>query len=1401
MFSPNSTSEGGPATATRSRRRQRPKTSEPVAQQPKAKRQRIPLTEQAAANTPEPQQQQPQPEMAEVKNDKVATLPVEPRNDPISETRLPIHRKDPRARVNKPKGERAAHKSDGSLILTSNNAYTVSKLPALPDRLRNDWSGPQHANVFSSCGYALTLTPTHAIVWPYNSTSQSPETFTFTIPGPSRPTDALPVGCLVTPSASSNEPGLVVVTASTGKVVFWESISSAATFAFIKKDRLGVEYTIYGISSGERVVDITNAESAGFILTFNTGRLAHMSVRDSHGRPSISVQFLRSTLTNAAGGLLSSIRHAFSNLSLKGDIAAVRADRTGRVGERSIVALSNKGKLQCWRIHRGGHNEPAGEADMRDSIISALWDTDPVSRNLSADSFEAVDFTFVPKDLDSKYAELTKLSNATRSDDPSMQHLLLLVSLTQRSVSRYSLVELVMTPRRCQVGMVRPITCYSTAIAQSTLSRPSTRPQLYLPRPALVAFVIFDRAAVVASVAISPDSPDSQLRTDSHMLTPSFEDVVDFREDEMHEIVGSGFEETPAVSSPSDENRSLRPRSKNPAAILVVRGAGVVRIATTDVDKFASDRPPKVSAKSKLEQAVFFGTKQHNPLVFDARSELQFSAEELTRAALEVSHEVLSSSTPYISTLPASLEDNLIARSNALHRLMVHLRAIGADLDRSARWSLLYNAEKMHVATLLWKLQEDFVADRPADDKKSLIGSIVEFIHQDQKHNPSPEQGEVDEVRHWFINDIFRLEIFIAWAYQVIKAFVKAQMLDDGKTTIMISEAVEVNVVAHVGALEFRKDNMALYGLENEKMDMGILQDGYEGLPEPWTGCHYVANNLTRLAELSNQWYIKCSRPSSSSEDGNKDSKKPDPAILEKLYNAAPVLTDSMLTACLEYARWAQTTPDQKSAAQAFANQYEKERYGRPIALGNMGKWEDGAIIAERHGSLGGLAVILLSHIEELEEILQNRSLNSFEIQNLKALREGKKAQLEDRLAKYGKDFAFPLYEYMLEKHGVESVLEFPLETLGFKTLFLRSKPELARISWINDIQREKDVGNASQTLVNLALNKEQQVWAKKIELSLGKLALLAETEQKIRTPGRPENKADDVRHDQQLQKVSRELVTVQIQDQVYKLVYSSTHDAIDESAALNLAMEAFGGLLPKKQKALRQLLEDGLERLLKHEALDAMTLIDVLTLADWKPELRDGVNPFWLALRVADSSCHSDEVREAKQLVWRRLFIRDDWAKINDTQQMDDHEVVARLADTELYTMLIDCVRNQNSGSEIRPLAPAEALGAFTGHLDRRFRDFETGTQRRLLEAMQYEDQSLTKYIDKSRLAEWLRTALEAAHTELETLREDGKAAADALAQEDRQQHEGVPSSEAFGAAHDLGVSMPGGLALFSHA
>lgn len=107
MFSP-ALNDGGPATATRSRRRQRPLSSESLVQQPKAKRQRQRLTEITFVN-PEAQP----PEMYEVKSDSITKLPA--RHDGIEN--VPGPKKELSVRSKKPKAGERLSKGDGSVVL------------------------------------------------------------------------------------------------------------------------------------------------------------------------------------------------------------------------------------------------------------------------------------------------------------------------------------------------------------------------------------------------------------------------------------------------------------------------------------------------------------------------------------------------------------------------------------------------------------------------------------------------------------------------------------------------------------------------------------------------------------------------------------------------------------------------------------------------------------------------------------------------------------------------------------------------------------------------------------------------------------------------------------------------------------------------------------------------------------------------------------------------------------------------------------------------------------------------------------------------------------------------------------------------------------------------------------
>ncbi|KAK4176737.1 putative nucleoporin [Triangularia setosa] len=1323
MFSPT-LQEGGPAKGTRSsRRRQRPLSGENSAQQPKAKRQRVPLSETMFAN----------PDAAsdnfEVKSDQIDLLGA--KSDGIENVGVP--RRELSVRFKKPKTGERPNKGDGSVVLTQNNAYTVSKLPALPDRLRADAQNRQQGAIFSSSGYALSLTHTHAFVWPYASTVSSPETFVFTLPYPSKHVnDPLPLGSLVPASAASDEPGLVVVMPVSGKIAYWESIASAATLDFIRQQRNGVEDTIPGMFSGEHVLQIVNAETSGFVLVLSSGRLAYMSVRDTHGRPGISVQFLRDGLASNLGGFLGNIRNAFTGSSSRTDIAAARASQGSNVGERIIAAVSTKGRISFWKIHRGGQHELLADNTIRDGLVESVRLFDKKAQNFTPDSFEVLDFTFVPRGLEDKYIGASRLSRFTLTQGPDeVQHGLLLVSHTDRRQSRYAIVEVIVENGIFKILNVRPLTSYTTPVRPGA----AEKPRLHLPRPTLVAFVVFDRAVVVASMGSLPESPDVQLQEDAHILPPTFEDVIDFRDEDSLQVVGSGVEEPSSNDQGQDGQRIHRFRTKNPAVVLLLQGVGTVRVAVTDVDRFTTNHPPQITAKSKLEQAVFFGVKGDNPLVFRGKRQLPFSAQDIGSAAIQLSNEILGSKTPFIANIPASLENNLRLRISYLDGLISYLGELEVELDAQTRWKLLYNAEKLAVATWVWQKHEDFLEQRPTGER-TVVSQIVAWVHESQKTDLNMAAGEVDPVRHWFIHDVWRFDIFLAWAYQVIKYnYTKGVVSSDDEITRLAWEAATVKNGALSEARKFRLTRAREYGVGSTEIPGGT------GFPEPWFATHLIIHNHKRLIEFCFKW-LESHPPAEQSNPTNK-------SLLEAIRTLLPALISQYLQSLIDQGSWARESevPEIQARGKLYLQAYDEEVYDKVTRLKDFDLWEEAIQLAKEYKGFDALAEVVVQQILFMEQKAANTAPQSA-ADGIQFLAEEKKKRMGRLFDEYEERFAFRAYEVLLENSGVQAVLDFPYDRHGYATQFLRTKPELAKISWINDVQREKDIDHAAETLLNLGLSREQQIWNKKIELSLGKLAFMAEEAEQSANGDHTSSAASDVlaKTSISLEKIEHELELIKVQDNLYKTILPIIKEGVDESAELELLLKEQAVLIPKRQKALHQIFEDGMSRLLKHEALHPATLIDLLTLADLGEQYEHVIpDPFCLALKVAKYGLKGEERAKAVRLIWRRCFVRDDWKVVNQTKNKGDDAQLELLGNTATYHALFAVYEQRLSDDKFSPFVrPSECLGVYTEELDRRFSGLDDAAQKKILENMKWEDEELRIYIEKARADAWYLTTKE---------------------------------------------------------
>ena len=220
------------------------------------------------------------------------------------------------------KTDKRADRGTGGLLLASNDFYNVSQLPSLPEQIRSRPNLRLTCVLSTEYGYALALTHPEALIWPYNSSSTTPpsrDVISFKLPeefARALQTDPLPLATFTARSVGG-EPGIVIVSPKTGKVVYWDTITNAST-TIPGQTSSSADGTIPGLMTGETVQELVSAEPAGFLLTFSHGRVAHLTVRDQMGRPAIGVQFLRKSASSASGGLFGSIRNVFGGDRRKG---------------------------------------------------------------------------------------------------------------------------------------------------------------------------------------------------------------------------------------------------------------------------------------------------------------------------------------------------------------------------------------------------------------------------------------------------------------------------------------------------------------------------------------------------------------------------------------------------------------------------------------------------------------------------------------------------------------------------------------------------------------------------------------------------------------------------------------------------------------------------------------------------------------------------------------------------------------------------------------------------------------------------------------------------------------------------------------------------------------------------
>lgn len=1162
-----------------------------------------------------------------------------------------------------------ALRGEGATVLASNQCYNVKLLSSTPKELRKE-SLEYRGSIVGT--HALAVTHHKAYVWEYTQHVANSNLRVFDMPFPSKQGEPLPFGALVLSGVSANDLGMVLVSTTSGKVVFYESVDRAASLGLFHNRRSGVEGDL-SISHSEAVNDMVAADHAGFVITLTSGRILQLTLRDAQGRARIASQYLK-IMDAGPGGVLGSFT-GFLKSNYRRDLTAVHTRALNQRGHMQVVGLTEKAEILLWDLDWSGRYEYKASIELREVLLKELREIAPPELQGQMEYATALDFAITdgPKDV----------LSTTAAEQPLF--LFVLMQVGTPGTNRHYITEIILPgDGELRVERIHDMQTYSGFGPTSTQSRP----RLLIPKPGHTAFVAFEDATVMVSMqSVGDPSPEAQLHA-SYLEPDSFEESVYLRK---------GF----ANQSVCEENFGRTQAS----TLAFVKGAGLVRTSVADVKTLPSG--PRISAKSRIEQAVFFGTLQpENVIDFSRKGTSSYDLEEVEDAALAISDEILRANTAFphiISPSPSSMEQHLATKAKALKALINHVGQSYPTVSRSTRWRLLWDAERLAAGQQLWITFEEHITLVSKEKRKATVldelcswfTDSAEPMHFAQRADLADETP----VRKFFIGGLHHLEKLLQNARIFLGDFTEDASTGCQDGLKIVVQADDIWLRSLETAFAFRSENCADYGILPELIDDGILVDlaEYTDVPEFWTSGLKLIELTQAVTTLSRELAKKYYEPEELDEEGE-----------QMAHFIAENNTRLVQLYCLqakESINWRAAHHDLKfqELAQKMQADFEEQRYRQIRRLADVGQADAGMKLAEKYRDMHTLTDMVIAEDQYVEEISREHAADKSSVAQARKELQAKVRRYFDR---YQTDWSDAFFDKLFSSGSSGTkLIRAQIEWKKPLTEYLRGHPNRAKLCWINDVTESGDFGHASEALAQCAQQQETKLWSKKVELSMSKLALLAAEEDGDRTSLGKLTNGDN-------SSISRpgsaqgELAIVKIQEAIYKHLEPDIVAAIDKSAEIDICLQKYANHVAD-MPALRSLLEHGLNMVLDHNALTIEELIDVLTLMDVEvaEELEhnmQGSEIFFAlsALNAAAPSLPASRFETLLALVWKRVYIYDDWAALKQSMKnKSDADRMAMVRKTAVWNTLFHVLDSDllspMSGEQphVRILDPAECL------------------------------------------------------------------------------------------------------------
>ncbi|WVR03681.1 hypothetical protein IAU60_000676 [Kwoniella sp. DSM 27419] len=762
---------------------------------------------------------------------------------------------------------------------------------------------------------------------------------------------------------------------------------------------------------------------------------------------------------------------------------------------------------------------------------------------------------------------------------------------------------------------------------------------------------------------------------------------------------GSPYEETITLKEPgrnmfigaSGSNVSSK-KGAAPAIVAIAAYGGLMSIEALKLVDLAQIGPSSTSAsarlKSSMERAVFFGERSDNPLSFDLPPGAQGDAAE---AAEAVSADIVASRSPHTPAI-FEIRSHLRDRALRLKELMKFLRSNGllGLLPQATRRRLSRDAEKVKGAIELWDYQNRNMEHIHSSSPQSLLSDSI-FTYMQQEDIAADE----DFVRLFFRTQVQHLDRLLDIVY--ITARADLNTAERHELSSWITEANRIFIVVERAAAQYREDELYTYEIDREKpaIEIWTAQDSLiEALDFLFSTTEQLIKERTRdLGSVIDETCTAASDLAPRTEQQLQSRLKSQMAIL------AAALCTNMEDKCRATSRREiDEGADPQEGIQLRAKWAEmKPRVIRPLVA--IDRVAEAYELAEVHTDF--LTLVVLCHDSPSG---------------------GNPARLQTYIEKFGEEFAFVLYQWYIDQGRAHELLSQD-EVYGALVSRFFEEHEYPELAWMHHLACRR-YGHAAGALTSVLKDpKVDALQQQHLVASIAKLAAVGE----VRSKGVSEARK------RRLIELDDELDQLNIQNGLRESLLASGNSGRNKQPKLENQITSL-----TDRPAFRRLFTDLAERVLGGLALDLESLIDVLTLKDNLDRSEDPAVALEGLMR--DTSLPEGRKQVALLSIWRRVYIRDDWAAIANTTGRSEQAQRAKVRATSTYHTIraVNEIKDFPSNYILSPFTAAQP--PLLAELTARFPSLPAGDVEALMADHEREIAMLQRYLEENGLEERVR-------------------------------------------------------------